>query len=390
MIDKKYIKGSVSMFVVIFATLLITVVTVGFIKIMIKDQQQATSADLSRSAYDSAQAGVEDAKRAIANYEAICASGTSEPACVNAIEKINSLTCNDAVVGLASASIAEDEVKIKTGGDNSLNQAYTCVKIKLNTDDYIGVLGDDESKLIPLIGVGSFSSIKIEWFNQNDLKQGTSIVNVPEINESKSLLKKSDWTTTLTPNRPPVMRAQVIETNNSNFNFNDVAAGDNGVWDNTLFLYPSKTGVVDAKDFAIDLHRSSLTRNPVEVSCKQDFTLNIFSCSTELILRQPVDSGMKAYLNLRSIYKKANYRVTLLDNADAAVKFNAVQPEIDSTGRANNLFRRVSSRVELSSSNFSYPEATIDLDYDFCKVMLVTDSEYIPELGKCDPSNKTI
>ena len=60
--------GIAAIFTVVFFTLLISVIILSFIKIVTQDQQQATNSDLSNSAYDSAEAGVEDAKRALKQY----------------------------------------------------------------------------------------------------------------------------------------------------------------------------------------------------------------------------------------------------------------------------------------------------------------------------------
>src|SRR5680860_82361 len=196
--------GAVSLFVVVFAALLITIITVSFVRIMISDQQQATTTDLSQSAYDSAQAGVEDAKRALLRYQRVCDPGGDPTACNTARTQISSATCNDAVKTLTDVTVSGDEIKIQTGGTNTLDQAYTCVKVNLDTLDYVGTLSANESKMIPLQAVSgsSFNTVQIEWFNSDDLADGTNfIVNLqPGASTSWPLLSQNSWD----PNRPSI------------------------------------------------------------------------------------------------------------------------------------------------------------------------------------------
>ena len=62
-----------------------------------------------------------------------------------------------------------------------------------------------------------------------------------------------------------------------------------------------------------------------------------------------------------------------LYNGAASVNFNGVQPEIDSTGRANNLFRRVVTRVRLDDVAFPYPTAAVSSLSGICKTFSITD-----------------
>lgn len=66
------------------------------------------------------------------------------------------------------------------------------------------------------------------------------------------------------------------------------------------------------------------------------------------------------------------------------VQFNGVQPEVDSTGRASDLFRRVSARIE-TASNVVYPGAAVDIHGNFCKTFRVTDRLQDYDAGACTP-----
>lgn len=370
--------GFVSIFVVIFAAILIAIITISFIRLMIKDQQQATNDDLSRSAYDSAQAGVEDAKVALLRYINACNSGDTAT-CAKLQSAIDSGQCNLFINGSTS------EVQVETGQSNNLEQSYTCVKAALNTQNYLGSLKGDQSKIIPLSSTSGYDTIEIDWFNSNNIASSTS-VNLSSATIGTPLLKV--WGTSLTTTgasvassyMPPIMRAEIIQYDKINgfvsSDFDNSISSGNG--SNTLFLYPVRGSTTSPTTVSAtsDVRRLP-TRKPVQIYCSNTLTTTTYACKARISLPSVVDSNNSAvYLNLTALYNKTDYQVVLLNSADATktVYFRAVQPEIDSTGRANDLFKRVKTRIELSDVNFPYPESAIDVTNGFCKDFSITDN----------------
>lgn len=371
--------GAVSLFVVIFSALLITVVTVSFMRIMMTSQKQATDTDLSQSAYDSALAGVEDGKRAILKYFEVCNPDPTSTVCLNLAATMNN-TCTSAVDTLTGINLTAEEVKLQTSSsDADLDQAYTCVKINIDTPDYLGVLEKDASKLISLKSVGDFNAIRLSWFSAKDISSGATAADIPNFIDITPLISQSGW-----GNRPSIMRAQLIQYNKTNFLLsdfdNDIGGQSNA---STLFLYPSSAP--EATEFP-DSGRRIASISPKRVGCKADFSYGGYACMTELSVPEPIAgsaSTREAYLYLTSLYNGSNFKIELL-NSGTIVNFKQVQPEIDSTGRANDLFRRVKSRVEPVDAAFPYPEAAVDLENDLCKNFAVNTSTYI-KLGNCEP-----
>lgn len=383
------------MFVVIFATLLITVVTVSFIRLMVNDQNQASSNDLSQSAYDSAQAGVEDAKRALLRYAKVC-NEDGQSACDSLASEINNGDCNEAVrIGdvVKASDTIDGEVRIQqTENDyDSLLQAYTCVKLQLDTDDYVGSLASNESKLVPLVGTSGFNTIKVEWFSADDLSKASAgglTLDLPGPSASQPLRAQSSWPA----NRPSVFRTQLMQYGDTftlgSFDSTSPTGESNA---NTVFMYPTSAASAPSQDFtARDLRKTTgdtpidqRIDTPLPIHCIDSLSAGGYACSVTLNLPQPIGGGARtAFLRVTPFYNASHFRVTLAQSG-SAVKFNGVQPEIDSTGRANDLFRRVISRVDLIDTNFPYPEAAIDLTGNFCKDFAVTDSTYLA--GSCTP-----
>ncbi len=386
--------GFVSIFVVIFSAVLISVVAIGFIRIMVSDQQQATTNDLSRSAYDSALAGVEDAKRALIKYQSLCTINEGTAECIALRDLIKSADCNASVRVLADVDkvfVETGEVNegtVKTGDDNKLDQAYTCVKIKMDTDNYLGSLSQDAYKMIPLSAKGDFNTVQVDWFSAEDAS--SSIIT---LNNYTSMPLFTAWD----QNTPPVLRAQFIQFAKSGFNLSQlnssISNDNNNTGANTIFLYPSQSGS-NEKRTAIDgrgelINAAGSLAAPQLIKCGNFDAGKLYSCSVQIELPAMIKpADQTAFLNLSAFYNSTNYEVTLWnvdeDSGNSEkVLFNGVQPEVDSTGRANDLFRRVKTRIEMVEPSYPYPEAAVDITGSLCKDFSVTDTSYIDSTSPC-------
>lgn len=366
-------RGAVSIFIVVFSALLIMVITVSFVRIMIRDQHQASMTDLSQSAYDSAQAGVEDAKRALIRWHNACVSGSDAEDCVKLKSIIEDENCNTVPRMLYDQPADHmEETKIKqtsSTDDELLDQAYTCTIIKTETDNYQGRLEADQSTLISLKGVSQFNKIRLSWFTEQDLSSG----NVASLDNDPDTSLPNTWD----PNRPSLMRTQLIQAE-SGFNLDHF---DTNEGSSTLYFYPKRVGVTTSS-FASD---GRLAQKNIETTrCTTALGSDLYFCSMTIDLQNPISSGDSALLRLSSYYNAASFEVRLLQD-DVVVKFDGVQPEVDSTGRANDLFRRVVSRIEMMDSTFPYPDAAINVSGNLCKTFLVTDSPDEYQSGSCAP-----
>jgi len=389
-------KGAVSLFLVIFAALLIVTVTVAFIRTMIQGQQQATANDLSKSALDSAQAGVEDAKRAILAYHAECSGSGGGETCAKQKATLVGQECNTIQkLGIAGGT-NDDEVMVgqNEATDAALQQAYTCVKVTLNTDDYVGTLKPGESRLIPLKSTGPFDRVSIEWYSVGDL-QGAQTATQPDgskkvyLDTNLTLPKAADWR----EDRPSLIRAQLLQFGNkfklTDFDTKDVKNADTA----TLFLMPSIIGSPQNTVGFTDDYASGALQ---PVACDENFSTvsvdSAYACKAIAKLPLAVGSSDKndrtAYLRIQAPYNtQTTFRITMQNgNSKDPVKFDGVQPIVDSTGRANDLFRRVMSRVEFNDASFPYVEGTLDIRGNLCKTFSVSDTAQRFDPGNCNPN----
>ena len=137
-------EGAASIFIVIFTTILLSIITLSFVRIMVSESNLTINYNLSQSAYDSALAGIEDAKVALLRYhECISKGDYSSNVCSKAINamRADGATENCDIVkdmldrpGEDGETIVQSESQVFADDGVSevgetIDQAYTCVKI---------------------------------------------------------------------------------------------------------------------------------------------------------------------------------------------------------------------------------------------------------------------
>lgn len=345
-------RGAVSLFIVIFSAILMSVITLSFLMLMIRDQQQATNNALSQNAYDAAMTGVEDAKRAIA----FCGANPTGTGCDQIASK--SCTTLEAISGLGirfSENSNRKEYQIQSSdSDNTMNQAYTCVTIDPQPATYSSVLKENTPILIPLrfAGGAHVNEMTISW--QMSGGNSTSVRDNSR-NSHGIALALDTYANWNSGGYPPVLRAQLIRP--SAISQPSASEGHTS----SVFLYPTRSVSQLSTTFAAP------AAGPQPAGCTGSVNM---SCS--VTITDGANAFNEGYLALMPIY--GNAKITL--SLPAGVTFDGVQSVVDSTGRAANLFRRVEARVDVIPQAV-YPNAELVLGGPVCKNFAVTPTGYI-------------
>ncbi len=383
--NKKATKSGVaSFYVVIFATILFGVVTLSFMRIILSEAGQSSDDDLSRSAYDSAVAGVEDAKTAINRYyTCLSETGGSGDACNDlARQKIFKPDC-DGGIGLATylygdsynqnntdGKLNPDEVLVQeanagtSGSDNASDQAYTCVTISDRVPDYRGTLTPDtRTRMIPInINTGSDSeidkvnTISFSWYSR--LNQGDGNNNY--YTDTKLPPASNDAVDA------PAVSLTLLRVG-ANMRMDEFRTANNDENYSTVVLLPSlsrgitslnQSDLKTAGNVNIDPKKNS----PFLVQCDK---LREYACQVKLD-GLSFNAGDNVFIVASLPYGNTttDFMVTMSAQDGTHKDFTGVQISVDSTGRTNQLVRRVESRLDPIDLFFPYPQYEVELSSD--------------------------
>lgn len=429
-------RGAASIYIVIFTTTLLGIIALSFVRLMLSEALRTTNYNLSQSAYNSALAGIEDAKIALLRYQ----NCLNDPGYLNDCNKYLQAfdtqaaaaeTAQDCdivrkLLGYAGAednetiiqtdnSKSEGGVNTKKGTAEAFDQAYTCVKITSHTNDYIATLNNSNpTKLIPIRAgtqaeQNAINRIDVEWFSLDDYRKvstenvlnskwynsvdGSSLMNQGTLQNNKTFERGNDnfknHFVDIDGNYsgmvPPALQTVYMQTNNT-FTIDEFyARNGNNTNRGTLLFRPSvadAVGNVVQPQNALAYSANKSFNTPTDIKCEDLLnaeTPGNYSCRASITIPAPY-RGMSegrnrsttfVLLNLPYSVPSTEVRLKMYSCHDttlptdakyndngvektncSTIKFAGVQPIVDSTGRANDLFRRIEARIELVDTYF--------------------------------------
>lgn len=380
--------GFVSLFTVIFFIMFITVITLGFLRIMGVEQQQSLNNDLTASAAAAAESGIEDGKRAILAYQT-----TTDPTLKAALTTAFASNQCDSLTGSAAIRNA---LRLDAGGNiignSQLNQNYTCLTVKMNSPDYINYRSANTSDYVPLVPNGpTFNRVRVSWHlvSQASGPAGDGTITaypagplLPPVTNSTN--PSNSWS----PNPPQQPNTYPAYLRVQTYAYPKAGAITRAALDarsNTLLLVPAaqsnaaaiaattpiNVGTSDPRGF------EQPKANLKQIRCINNPAGNVGAYACTALLDLPAGNPAATnnyFMRITPMYGQSHFRVELM-NGNNVVDFNGVQPIVDSTGRAQDVLRRSQARVRINPPS-NLPEFVVESANTICKNMIVSDASF--------------
>lgn len=340
--------GLVSIIVAIAFIVFISLVTTSFALLSRRESRQSLDRQLSTQAFYAAEAGVNDAVKAVK-------AGTTN---INSCDGASTL--NSAGPNL---------------GDNL---SYTCVLVDESPGSLqFGPVETDGSKVVRVQAPSNIGKIRISWqdFNGKNTFAPSGLPFLPQ--QSYNATTPSSYA-----NNTGILRSVVIPVTGS-MNRNDLVNNSQ-----TLFMYPnSSTTVGQVGNYAYTPGQASQGAF-VDGQCN---TANINStpglpqyCNVDVTGLAAANTNV-FYIRMKSIYRTSKVTIQAFanDTATDPLELTNDQVVIDSTGKANDVLRRIQVRIPVNTE-YDTPEFALESADDICKKTLVTSFLIV---DGCEPYN---
>lgn len=322
--------GMVAIMVTIILMIVISLIVLGFAQVARRNQRQSLDRQLSTQAFYAAETGVNDASRIIKDA---VASGSA----VNAKS-----TCTDNGSGQYTALLTPGSVL-----DAADDVAYTCVLVDPAPPSLIYGSVGTRGVIVPVVAdSGTINSIKLTW--QSKTGGSTPAANCPTT-ISNAFVPPSGWTCGY-----GVLRFDLVPTSGSLTHASLLA---NNM---TAFLVPintaSPTNIPYATNGAGNVSRATCSNTDCSVTINSGL------------------GGTQYYMRINSIYQEVSLQVSATNAAGNVVELRDAQALIDSTGKAQDVLRRVQVRVPVNGTSANLlSDYAIQSTDSLCKRFSVMD-----------------
>lgn len=342
-------KGLVSITITMIVMIVVTLIVSSFALIVRREQRRSLDRQLSAQAFYAAEAGIQDALAAMTKTPN---NQTPLTQPITTCDDSNPNSFSSLTSSLGFSPIVSDNVE------------YTCVLINPTPAVWKidGYEPDDGPFVIPMnteLAGDNIRSLSIGWQN----KDGTT--NFPN-----SIFPG------LTQNNlgGPVLRITILPGfNNGTLNSDQISAGAH-----TMFLYPEasaagQTGTISYTGNAGII--SSDSRQGAIVSGKCNSANEPYDCNVNI-------TGLDAdeyFIHMQPLYKAQDISIIPRDFATDAIPIVGAQAEIDVTGRASDVLRRVKVTVpiedglNLRALDGVMPLGGLATSEEICKLWNITD-----------------
>ncbi|MGH7157759.1 MAG: pilus assembly PilX family protein [Candidatus Saccharimonadales bacterium] len=324
--------GLVSIMVTLILMIVISLIVLGFAQVSRRNQRQALDRQLSTQAFYAAESGVNDARDLI-NQATL--AGNTIPA------------KDDCAAGSGIYAGLRPDLDTTTSDE----AAYTCVMVNPTPQTLLyGDVGDEHSTIIPLSSESgiNISRVNLTWQSKDDTS--TPTVGCPTTT-SGVFSPTSSWTCGY-----GVLRLDIVPTSGV---VNYSTLQNNTM---TTFLVPQSSGGSSSTGYA-----AGGANNRIGVACTNaSCTFSITGLSVN-----------QYYMRISSIYKNVSLQVTAFDSANNQLALKDAQAIIDSTGKAQDVLRRIQVHVPLTvSSENQLSDYVLQSTDSICKRFVVMDNYF--------------
>jgi len=343
---KKNQQGMASLVICMLLMIIISLMTLSFATLSRREQRQALDKQLSTQAFYAAETGINDASKAILDG-----------------------TLNTDI----SDCSASEQAKINPTGvsgilDANSSTSRTCVFVDQTPSQIDDVVGETESTVF-LISAGGISSLDVYW--ENDSVVSTPVFPATVDTAGGSFPPDASWNNST----PGVLTIQLIPFPVAGTNRATIAGG-------TIYVLGFPTSS-NANQTASGTASNGLILTGGCASANTGAPNNWpRQCKASI-------TGLAGqyYIRLKSIYDPVHITVEGKDGSGNRLPFVGAQVLIDSTGRANDVTKRIKIYKPLRGSA-SLPGSTLEIGGDLCKRLLsnpvgtTTDSA----ISSCQPT----